>query len=79
MNGYVKAGLVAAGYLAAFAIAWAAVALRIAMTNPADASAASGMYAFGDVALFVIVFGIVSLLPTATAVFFLLSRRRQRG
>jgi hypothetical protein len=76
MKGYAKALIVVAGYLAAFAIASAAVAVRIATTNQAEASAASGMYAFGDVALFVIVFGALALIPTGAALFFLLSRRR---
>src|SRR5690242_1891330 len=64
MRGYAKAGIVIGGYVLAFAIASAAVALHMATTNQADASAASGMYAFGDTILFVAVFGVVALVPT---------------
>ena len=78
MNGYAKAGIVIAGYFAAFVIASAAVALRIATTNPAEAAAASGMYAFGDLMLFAGVFGIVALLPTGAALFFAFTRFRRR-
>jgi len=46
-----KVGLVAAGYLAAFLVASAAVAVRLATTTGPDAQAASGMYAFGDALL----------------------------
>lgn len=74
MRGYVKAGIVAAGYVAAFLIAWAAVALHMATTNQAEASAASGMYAFGDTILFLGVFGVLALLPTGAAVFFVFGR-----
>ncbi|HEV8434873.1 MAG TPA: hypothetical protein VGR95_15785 [Thermoanaerobaculia bacterium] len=42
MRGYAKAGMVLAGYVAAFVIASAAVAVHIATTDPAEASAASG-------------------------------------
>lgn len=76
MAGYAKAGIVVAGYVVAFAIASAAVAVRIATMSRAEAAAAGGMYAFGDLALFVIVFGALSVIPTVAALFFLLSRRR---
>lgn len=76
VQGYAKAGIVVAGYVAAFVIATAAVAVHEATVNQAEASAAGGMYAFGDLALFVIVFVGLSLIPTVAALFFLLSRRR---
>ncbi len=76
MHRYAKAAIVVAGYVAAFVIATSAVAVHEATLNQADASAAGGMYAFGDLALFVIVFVGLSLIPTAAALFFLLSRRR---
>jgi hypothetical protein len=41
-----KISMVLAGYLAAFALAFMAVALRVANTNGPDAQASSGMYAF---------------------------------
>ncbi len=66
-----KVGVVAAGYVVAFLTASAAVAIRLATTSGPDAQAASGMYAFGDLILFVAVFGVVALVPTGAALFFL--------
>jgi len=71
MKPFLKVGVVAGGYLAAFLIASAALAIRLANTNGPDAEASSGMYAFGDSALFVAVFGTVALAPAAAALFFL--------
>lgn len=68
---FLKVGVVAAGYIAAFLVASAAVAIRFANTSGPDAQAASGMYAFGDVVLFVAVFGVAALVPTGAALFFL--------
>jgi len=66
-----KVGVVAIGYVAAILIASAAVAIRMAFTSGPDAQASSGMYAFGDALLFVFVFGIIALVPSAAALFFL--------
>jgi hypothetical protein len=66
-----KVGLVAAGYIAAFALASAVLAIRLAQTSGPDAQASSGMYAFGDAVLFVAVFGVAALVPTGAALFFL--------
>jgi hypothetical protein len=71
MKPFVKVGMVAAGYFAAFLIASAAVAIRISRTSGPEAQASSGMYAFGDAFLFVIVFGVTALVPTGVALFFL--------
>jgi hypothetical protein len=71
MKPALKVGVVTAGYLAAFLIAAAAVAIRLSETSGPDAQAAGGMYAFGDLALFVAVFGLAGLLPTGAALFFL--------
>ena len=71
-----KFGLVALGYLAAFAIASAVTAVRIALTSGPDASASSGMYAFGDAFLWLNVFGICAAVPTAAALYFLRPYRR---
>lgn len=81
MNGYAKAGVVAAGYVGALVVASVATAVHIAATDSAQASAASGMYAFGDTILFIGVFAVVALLPTAAAIYFLWSgrSRRQQG
>ena len=76
MRPALKAGLVAAGYLGAFFIASAAVALRVASTSGPVAQASSGMYAFGDAVLFVAVFGLLALVPTAAALYWLRPYRR---
>lgn len=63
--------LVAGGYVAAFLLASAVVAVRVANTSGPVAQASSGMYAFGDSVLFVAVFGVCALVPTGAALFFL--------
>ena len=71
-----KAGLILLGYLAAFGLAFAAVAVRLALTRTPEAQAASGMSAAGDLFLFLGVFGAASLVPTAGLFFLLRSFRR---
>jgi hypothetical protein len=71
MKPSLKVGLVVAGYVAALLVASAAVGVRLASTSGPDAQAASGMYAFGDLVLFVAVFGVAALVPTGAALFFL--------
>ncbi len=72
----VKVGLVAGGFVASFLVASAAVAIRVASTSGPDAQASSGMYSFGDSALFVTVFGVAALVPTAGALYLLRPYRR---
>lgn len=71
-----KVGIVAAGYIGAFLVASAVVAIRLASTRGPDAQAESGMYAFGDLMLFVAVFGVAALVPSGVALFFLRPYRR---
>lgn len=71
LKGWFKAGVVLAGYVVAILAASAAVALRIATTSGPDAQASSGMYAFGDGLLFLGVFGVIALVPTGAALYFL--------
>jgi hypothetical protein len=71
-----RVGLVAAGYGGAFLIASAAVAIRVANTSGPAAQASSGMYAFGDFALFIALFGFLALVPTGAALYFLRPYRR---
>ena len=71
MKPSLKIALVAAGYVACLLLASAVVAVRIASTDGAASQAAGGMYAFGDTALFVGVFGVSALVPTGAALFFL--------
>ena len=79
MKAFFKVGVVAIGYSAAILLASAAVAIRVANTSGPDAQASSGMYAFGDALLFVTVFGISALVPTAAALGFLRPYRRKRS
>ena len=71
MKPLLKVAVVAGAYIAAFLIAFAAVAVRVAITSGSDAQASSGMHAFGDALLFVAVFGGCALVPTGAALFFL--------
>src|SRR5882672_9952479 len=71
MKASLKIDKVAGGYIAAFLVASAAVAVRLASTSGPDAQASSGMYAFGDALLFVAVFGVSALVPTGATLFFL--------
>jgi hypothetical protein len=71
-----KVAIVAGGYLLAFLVGCAAVALHSALTSESGAKASDGMSAFGDLVLFVAVFGAVALVPTGVALFFLLSKKK---
>ena len=71
MKPFLKVAVVAGGYIAAFLVASASVAIRVANTSGPAAQASSGMYAFGDALLFVAVFGVSALVPTGAALFFL--------
>src|SRR6267142_4664540 len=71
MKPILKVGVVAVGYIVAFLMASAAVAIHVASTSGPDTQASSGMYAFGDALLFVAVFGVSALVPTGAALFFL--------
>lgn len=71
MRPVLKVMMVATGLAAAFAIAMAAVAARIAATSGPDAQASSGMYACGDSLLFIGVFACAAVPATAAALFFL--------
>ena len=71
MKPSLKVAVVAGAYLAAFLLAFAAVAIRVASTRGPDAQASSGMYVFGDAGLFVSVFCVSALVPTGAALRFL--------
>lgn len=72
---WVKTGIVAGGYMAAILIASGVVAIFVKLSGP-ERDASSGMAAFGEMLLFVAVFGVVSIVPTALALFFLRQCRR---
>ena len=76
MKPVLKVAIVAGGYLLAFLMASTAVALHAALTHESGAQASGGMSAFGDLVLFVAVFGAVALVPTGAAFFFLLSKKK---
>src|SRR5262245_37569935 len=67
----IKVGLVAAGYIGAFAIAWAVVAVHIATTQGPDRRDYAAMFDFGDTLLFLGAFGLAAVVPTGAALFFL--------
>jgi hypothetical protein len=71
MSAPVKIGLIAAGYIGAFLIAFVSVALYVASTSGPDRQLYSGMYAFGDSLLFLGVFGLAAVPSTGAALFFL--------
>lgn len=76
MTPVLRLGVVAAGYVGAFLAASTAVGIRIANTSGPIAQASSGMYAFGDFYLFIVVFGFLALVPTGAALYFLRPYRR---
>ena len=71
MRASVKVGLVAGGYVAAFVVAFAVVAVYVVMTDGHDRQASSGMYSFSDSLLFLAVFGVAAVPSTGAALFFL--------
>jgi hypothetical protein len=68
-----KLGLVIGGYVLACLAASAAVYVNQLLTPDAAAQASAGMYAFGDLVLFIGVFGFLMLFPTGLALYFLLT------
>ena len=71
MRTLAKVGLVAAGYIGAFALASAVVAVHIAATSGADRQQYGAMFSFGDDLLFVAVFGLAAVIPFGIALVFL--------
>jgi hypothetical protein len=71
MTSAAKFGVVGAGYVAAFVVAWLAVELYVAATAGPDRHTYAAMYAFGDSILFLAVLGVAALPPTGAAFYFL--------
>ena len=69
-----KLGLVIGGYVAACLIASGAVYVYELLTQNTVSQASSGMYAFGDMILFASICGILALIPTGLAFYFLLQK-----
>ena len=78
MRPLAKVALVAAGYVVAGLVATVVVAVHEAVTAD-DSAGSDGMYAFGDLLLFVAVFGLVALFPTCAAIYFLRTRRSKNA
>lgn len=74
-----KLGLIAIGYALAFLLAEAAVAIYTAATDSPERQASAGMASFGDAFLFLCVFGLAALPPTAGALWALRPCRRLWG
>src|SRR5262249_6659872 len=69
-----KASLVAGGYAAALAAAWLVVRAYEATTRVPDRETAGGMFACGEILLFLAVLGVASVPATAAALLFLKPR-----
>ena len=74
MSGLVTMGLVIVGYVAACLVASGVAYVWDQFTQGSVAQASSGMYAFGDLLLFIGVFSVLALIPTGLAVYFLLRK-----
>lgn len=77
MSNLAKLGLVIAGYVLACLASGGAVSVYQRFTQSAAAQASAGMSAFGDLLLFLFLFGVFALLPTGVGLYFLLSSRKK--
>jgi hypothetical protein len=73
MNRLLKLALVLVGYIAALLLTCAFFYVRGLLTRNDTSQASAGMQAFADLILFVGMFGFLSLVPTALALYFLRS------
>jgi hypothetical protein len=67
MKTFGKVALILGGYVVALVVAGVVVAVWQSRTSGPDAQASAGMYAFGDMLLFVRVSGLLALVPTGFA------------
>jgi hypothetical protein len=77
MRKLTKLGVVIGGYAMACLVASGAVYVNQLLTQNTAAQASAGMYAFGDLLLFIGVFGVLALLPTGLALYFLVRAFRK--
>ena len=77
MSTIAKLGLVTGGYIVACVLASGVVYLYQLLTDTPVTQASSGMHAFGDLLLFIGVFGILALFPTGLALYFLIRAVRK--
>ena len=75
MRAAAKVGLVAAGYVGAFLVASAVVAIYITSTSGPDRQTYGAMYDFGDSILFLAVLAVAAVPATGAALFFLRPHR----
>ena len=66
-----KIALVIGGYIFAFIVAFAFVSIYVAVTSGPDRQGSDGMYAFGDLLLFLGVFVLAAVPATVAALLFL--------
>src|ERR1019366_6755584 len=71
MSNLTKVAVVLGGYAAALCGAYACVYVRQLHISECDARASPGMYAWGDLMLFVTAFSFAALVPTALGLYFL--------
>ena len=71
-------GLVIGGYVAACLVASGVVYVNELFIQNAAAQASAGMYAFGDLILFIGLFGFLALFPTGLALYFLFRKFQTR-
>jgi len=77
MSKLAKLGAVMGGYVLACLAAGGVVYVNQLFTQDAAVQASAGMYAFGDLFLFIGVLGVLALFPTGLALYFLFVRRRK--
>jgi len=75
VNRWIRLGIVLAGYALAMIVSGVVVALFDWRFTPADNQAMGGMIAGGEMMLGVAVFAVLSLVPTALALYFLRHQR----
>jgi hypothetical protein len=73
-----KLGLVIGGYVLACLVAGITVYIYQLLTQDAAAQASSGMFAFGDLLLFIGVFVFLMLFPTGLALYYLFRKFQTR-
>ncbi len=71
-----RVGAVLGGYAASLCVAVVVVQMRQSQTSGPREQASAGMHAFGDLILFVFVFAVLALIPTALWVWFLRHRNK---
>ena len=78
MSRLTKFALVFVGYILACLAASGVLSMYQRLTQNPAAQASAGMYAFGDLLLFLGAFGLLMIVPTGLAIYFLLRRKRKR-